>query len=84
MTYAERRLAARPDHAQQATPTFDPDAYYPRAYEVFSQRRQAVRPAGELSDVLLFYNKDLFDAAGVAYPDGRLDLGGRARRGRSS
>ena len=32
------------------------------------------------SDVVLIYNKDLFDKAGVAAPDRRLDLGGRAGR----
>ena len=48
---------------------FKPEVYYPRAYEVFqADGRQYGLPA-QFSVVLLFYNKDLFDAAGVAYPD---------------
>jgi len=42
--------------------------YYPRAYEVFSQDGKQYGLPESFSDVLLFYNKDLFDAAGVAYP----------------
>ncbi|MBN1681148.1 MAG: sugar ABC transporter substrate-binding protein [Anaerolineae bacterium] len=46
-----------------------PDApYYPRALEAFQyQGIQGALPE-TFSTVLLFYNKDLFDQAGVAYP----------------
>lgn len=52
-----------------ADATFDPGVYYPRAYEVFSQDGVQYGVPEQFSDVLLFYNKDLFDAKGLAYPD---------------
>lgn len=42
--------------------------YYPRAYEVFQAGGKQYGLPESFSDVLLFYNKDLFDAAGVSYP----------------
>jgi multiple sugar transport system substrate-binding protein len=51
-----------------ADTTFDPAVYYPRAYEVFQADGKQFGVPEQFSDVLLFYNKDLFDAAGVAYP----------------
>jgi multiple sugar transport system substrate-binding protein len=48
---------------------FDPGVYYPKAYEVFQADGKQFGVPEQFSDVLLFYNKDLFDAAGVAYPD---------------
>jgi multiple sugar transport system substrate-binding protein len=53
----------------EADTDFDPSVFYPEAYQVFgADGRQFGIPA-TFSAVLLFYNKDLFDAAGVAYPD---------------
>jgi multiple sugar transport system substrate-binding protein len=43
-------------------------AYYPRAYSVFQSGGKQFGLPESFSDVLLFYNKDLFDQAGVAYP----------------
>jgi multiple sugar transport system substrate-binding protein len=48
---------------------FDASVYYPKAYEVFQADGKQFGVPEQFSDVLLFYNKDLFDAAGVAYPD---------------
>lgn len=48
---------------------FSADVYYPRAYQVFQADGKQYGVPESFSDVLLFYNKDLFDAAGVAYPD---------------
>ncbi|MBZ0308364.1 MAG: sugar ABC transporter substrate-binding protein [Anaerolineae bacterium] len=42
--------------------------YYPRALEAFQYNDQQLALPETFSTVLLFYNKDLFDAAGVAYP----------------
>lgn len=42
--------------------------YYPRAYQVFQADGKQYGLPESFSDVLLFYNKDLFDEAGVAYP----------------
>jgi len=48
---------------------FDPSVYYPKAYEVFQADGRQFGVPEQFSDVLLFYNKDLFDAADVDYPD---------------
>lgn len=53
------------------TPLAAPDLagrFYPRAYEAFSQDGEQYALPASFSNVVLFYNKDLFDAAGVAYP----------------
>lgn len=48
---------------------FKPEVYYPRAYQVFQAGGKQYGVPEQFSDVLLYYNKDLFDAAGIAYPD---------------
>ncbi len=48
---------------------FKADVYYPRAYQVFQADGKQFGVPEQFSDVLLFYNRDLFDAANVAYPD---------------
>lgn len=52
----------------QADATYSGDAYYPRAYSVFQTDGKQYGLPESFSDVLLFYNKDLFDKAKVAYP----------------
>lgn len=52
-----------------ADPDFDPAIFYPKAYEVFQADGVQFGLPEQFSDVLLYYNKDLFDAAGIAYPD---------------
>ncbi len=47
---------------------FQASVYYPRAYGVFQANGKQYGLPESFSDVLLFYNKDLFDAAGVSYP----------------
>jgi multiple sugar transport system substrate-binding protein len=47
---------------------FDAATFYPRAYEVFQADGKQYGLPETFSDVLLFYNKDLFDAASVEYP----------------
>jgi multiple sugar transport system substrate-binding protein len=54
------------DISSQATPMAS--TYYPNAYSVFALDGKQYGLPESFSDVLLFYNKDLFDAAGVAYP----------------
>ncbi|MEX1171369.1 MAG: sugar ABC transporter substrate-binding protein [Chloroflexota bacterium] len=48
---------------------FDSTVYYPRAHEVFQADGKQFGVPEQFSVVLLFYNKDLFDAAGVEYPN---------------
>lgn len=43
-------------------------AYYPKAYDVFQSEGKQYGLPESFSDVLLFYNKDLFDKAGQSYP----------------
>jgi multiple sugar transport system substrate-binding protein len=49
-------------------PTFKPGIFYPKAYSAFTVGKTQFGLPESYSDVLLFYNKDLFKAAGVAFP----------------
>jgi multiple sugar transport system substrate-binding protein len=67
VTYASKGALA------DLTPLAGADAgfakkFYPRAYEAFSRDGKQYGLPQSFSNVVLFYNKDLFDAAGVAYP----------------
>jgi multiple sugar transport system substrate-binding protein len=48
--------------------TFSASTYYPKAYAAFQYNSKPYALPESFSDVLLFYNKTLFDQAGVAYP----------------
>lgn len=52
----------------EADADFDPDRYYPRAYDVFQADATLYGLPATFSDVVFFYNKELFDAAGLDYP----------------
>lgn len=52
---------------------FNADAYYPDLRRIFSHDGQTYGFARDNDTTVLFYNKDLFDAAGVAYPDDTWD-----------
>lgn len=47
---------------------FDSGVFYPRAYEAFNYNGLQLGLPETFSTVVLIYNKDLFDAAGVDYP----------------
>jgi multiple sugar transport system substrate-binding protein len=49
-------------------PSFNPGIYYPKAYSAFAVGKTQFGLPESYSNVLLFYNKDLFRAAGVAFP----------------
>jgi len=49
-------------------PSFNPGIYYPKAYSAFALGKTQFGLPESYSDVLLFYNKDLFRAAGVPFP----------------
>lgn len=51
-----------------ADATFDASIYYPKAYGVFQRDGVQYGLPASFSNVVLLYNKDLFDAAGEAYP----------------
>jgi len=44
------------------------DKFYPKAYQAFNRDGKQFGLPQSFSDVVLFYNKDLFDAAKVGYP----------------
>lgn len=52
----------------EADADFEADRYYPRAYDVFQRDSSLYGLPATFSNVVLFYNQDLFDAAGLEYP----------------
>ncbi|REE66647.1 carbohydrate ABC transporter substrate-binding protein (CUT1 family) [Paenibacillus taihuensis] len=52
-----------------ADSSFDPSTYKKLAYDAFNYNGKQMGVTESFSDVVLFYNKDLFDAKGVKYPD---------------
>jgi len=65
VTYASKGVLS------DLTTTITPETaalYYPKAYEAFQLDGVQYGLPATFSNVVLFYNKELFDAAGVAYP----------------
>jgi multiple sugar transport system substrate-binding protein len=67
VSYASKGVLADLTTYAAADPAFA-DAYYPKAYEAFQVDGVQYGLPASFSDVVLFYNKEAFDAAGVAYP----------------
>ena len=57
------------DPTAAAPEELDPSVFYPEAFEAFSYEGVQYGLPASFSNVVLFYNKDLFDAAGVDHPD---------------
>lgn len=68
VTYAERDALLDLGPLIAADDGFDIGVYNPTALAAFSRNGQQFGLVESFSNVVLFYNKDLFDAAGVAYP----------------
>lgn len=66
VTYAEAGTLL--DLTASAGDALDPGVFYPRAYEVFAHDGTQYGLPETFSNVVLFYNKDLFDEAGLDYP----------------
>ena len=49
--------------------------FFAVATDPFRWRGQLMCIPQNISSLVVYYNRDLFDAAGLAYPDGRLDAG---------
>lgn len=49
--------------------SYDPDIFYPRAMNAFNYNGMQLGLPETFSTVVLFYNQDLFNAAGVDYPE---------------
>ena len=68
VTFASKGTLADLGPLASADPGFDAGAYYERAFDAFAVDGTQYALPESYSTVLLFYNKDLFDAAGVDYP----------------
>ena len=53
--------------------TYDLSPYYPSTIDMFKLNDKMYGLPASFSDVVIFYNKNLFDAAGLAYPDNTMD-----------
>lgn len=69
VTYASRGVLLDLSPLADSDPSFDASIYYPRANEAFTYNGMQLGLPATFSTVVLFYNKDLFDQAGVAYPE---------------
>jgi multiple sugar transport system substrate-binding protein len=67
-TYASKGTLLDLTPLISADKSFDPKVFYPLAYQAFNLNGKQYGLSESFSDVLLFYNKDLFDKAGVSYP----------------
>jgi multiple sugar transport system substrate-binding protein len=67
VTYASRDILLDVSDRAAADPGFAA-RFYPKAYEAFAFDSKQYGLPASFSNVVLFYNKDLFDAAGVAHP----------------
>lgn len=68
VTYAEKGALADLTPLLAADSGFDPSIYNAQALAAFTHDGKQYGLVESFSNVVLFYNKDLFDAAGVAYP----------------
>lgn len=68
VTYADKGALADLTPLIAADTGFSTDVYNPTALAAFQQGGKQLGLVESFSNVVMFYNKDLFDAAGVAYP----------------
>jgi len=68
VTYADKGLLLDLSPMLQADTTLNPNVYSERANQAFSYKGMQLGLPATFSTVMLFYNKDLFDKAGLAYP----------------
>jgi multiple sugar transport system substrate-binding protein len=68
-TYAAKDLLLDLTPTIAADSSFKPDVYKKLAYDAFQYNGKQMGVTESFSDVVLFYNKDLFDAKNVKYPD---------------
>lgn len=68
VTYADKGALLDLGQLMSADAGFDAGVYNPTALAAFAQNGKQYGLVESFSNVVLFYNKDLFDAAGVAYP----------------
>ncbi|GAB6086561.1 ABC transporter substrate-binding protein [Alkaliphilus crotonatoxidans] len=69
VSYAAKGALLKLDEMIQADQNFDLSSLNQQAYEAFRYDDKQYGMVESFSNVVLFYNKDLFDAAGVSYPE---------------
>lgn len=83
VTYAEAGSLLNLNKVITADKTFKKSIYYGKAYDVFSSKGAQYGVPASYSTVVLMYNKDLFDSAGVAYPNNSWDWSDEANAARA-
>jgi multiple sugar transport system substrate-binding protein len=68
VSFAARGVLLDLDPLANADAAFDAGTFYPRAYGAFNFNGMQLGLPETFSTVVLFYNKDLFDQAGLSYP----------------
>jgi len=68
VTYADKGLLLDLSQLMQADTSLDTGVYSERANQAFSYNGMQLGLPATFSTVMLFYNKDMFDQAGVDYP----------------
>jgi multiple sugar transport system substrate-binding protein len=68
VSFAAKGVLLNLDPLAEADEAFDAAIFYPRAYGAFNFNGMQLGLPETFSTVVLFYNKDLFDQAGLSYP----------------
>lgn len=68
VSFAAKGVLSNLDPLASADESYDANVFYPRAYGAFNYNGMQLGLPETFSTVVLFYNKDLFDAAGLSYP----------------
>ncbi|RLC67733.1 MAG: sugar ABC transporter substrate-binding protein [Chloroflexi bacterium] len=68
VSFASKGVLLDLDPLAGADEAFDRSIFYPRAYDAFNYNEMQLGLPETFSTVVLFYNKDLFDEAGLDYP----------------
>lgn len=69
VSYASKGALMEMDPLIAADSDFNPKSVNQKAYDAFKYKNKQYGMVESFSNVVLFYNKDLFDKAGVAYPN---------------
>lgn len=69
VTYAAKGALYNLNELADKDSSFSKDVYYPRSYDSFNYKNVQYGLPETFSTVVLYYNKDLFDAAGISYPE---------------
>ena len=73
VTYADAGALLNLNTVSAQDKSFNKNVYFGKAYSVFAQNGKQYGLPSSYSTVVLFYNKDLFNAAGVATPTSGWD-----------